>query len=110
MNAMVHLSRGELGEALRALRAARVEAEAGSSPAELCQAALALGVALAVAGRPDEALLEALDALARAREAGDKAGANACLAFLAKLFASVERPDDAVRLRRASEEGAPASA
>jgi hypothetical protein len=104
MHAIVHLSHGDTGEALRLLRSARAELEATASRAERCQAALALGVALAAAGRPDEALLEALEALARAREAGDDddndKGVLACLAFLAKLYASVERPEDAARLRR----------
>lgn len=54
-----------------------------------CQAALALALAQQTAGRPDEALLEGLDALARAREARDSRAQAACLAFLAKLFARV---------------------
>jgi hypothetical protein len=100
MQAIVRLARGDVGEALRALRAARAELDASAPPMERCQASLALGVALAVAGRPDEALLEALDALARAREQGDEKGGHACLAFLSKLFATVDRPEDATRLRR----------
>jgi hypothetical protein len=100
MQAIVRLARGDVGDALRALRAARAELDANAPPTERCQASLALGVALAVAGRPDEALLEALDALARAREQGDDKGGHACLAFLSKLFATVDRPEDANRLRR----------
>ncbi len=100
MQAILRLSRGDVGEALRVLRNARAELDAAASPAERCQTSLALGVALAVAGRPDEALLEALDALARARESGDDKGAHACLAFLAKLYVSVDRNEDAGRLGR----------
>jgi hypothetical protein len=100
MQAIVRLARGDVGEALRVLRAARAELDASASAAQRCQASLALGFALAVAHRPDEALLEALDALSRARESGDEKGAHACLAFLAKLYASVERGDDAARLRK----------
>ena len=100
MQAIVRLARGDVGDALRALRSARAELDANAPPMERCQASLALGVALAVAGRPDEALLEALDALARAREQGDDKGGSACLAFLSKLFATVDRPEDANRLRR----------
>ena len=98
MQAIVRLSRGDIGDALRVLKNARAELEV-STPAERCQASLALGVALAAAGRPDEALLEGLDALARARETGEGKGALACLAFLAKLYGSVERDGDAARLR-----------
>jgi hypothetical protein len=99
MQAIVRLARGDVGEALRVLRSARAELDAAAPAAERCQASLALAVALAVAGRSDEALLEALDALARARESKDDKGAHACLALLAKVYASVERPEDAARLR-----------
>lgn len=102
MQAIVRLARGDVGDALRALRAARADLDASASPAERCRTSLALGVALAVAGRPDEALLEALEALARARDQRDDKGGRACLAFLSKLFATVERADDAGRLRRAA--------
>lgn len=99
MQAIVRLSRGDVGDALRVLKNARAELDGVSTAAERCQASLALGVALAAAARPDEALLEALDALARAREAGEEKGALACLAFLAKLYGSVSRDVDAARLR-----------
>jgi hypothetical protein len=60
--------------------------ELESAPASArCHASLALGVALALAGRPDEALLEGMDALARAREAASARAETACLAFLRKL-------------------------
>src|SRR5262249_23838173 len=75
MEAIVRLARGDVGEALRALRAARAELDASASAAQRCQASLALGFALAVAHRPDDALLEGLDALSRARESGDDKGA-----------------------------------
>jgi hypothetical protein len=100
MQAIVRLTRGDVGEALRVLRSARSELDASAPATERCQASLALGVALAVAGRPDDALLEALDALARARESADDKGAHACIAFLSKLYASEERSEDAARLRR----------
>ena len=77
-----------------------------------CQTSLALAVALAVAGRPDDALLEAMDALARARQISSAAAASgagpddravrACLAFLAKLYTSVGRPEEGEKLRQAS--------
>jgi hypothetical protein len=57
-----------------------------------------MGIALSVAGRPQEALLEGLDALARARQTGDERAANACVAFLAKLFTSVGRTEEAQKL------------
>lgn len=97
MRALARVGRGEVGDALRVLRRMRESLPAGEH-AMRCQASLALGVALSVGGRPAEALLEGLDALARAREAGDAKGARACLAFLAKLYASVGRTDAAARL------------
>ncbi len=97
MRAIARLSRGKVGDALRALETARRSAE-GAPAAKRCQASLALAVGLAFAGRSDEALLEAMDALARAREGGDAKAEGACLAFLAKLYRSVDRPDEAKRL------------
>jgi hypothetical protein len=84
-------------EALRSLRAERAKLES-APPAARCQVSLALGVALALGGRPEDALLEALDALARAREDGDPKGLEACLAFLAKLYAGIGRAEEAGKL------------
>jgi hypothetical protein len=95
IEAIGRLTRGQVGEALRSLRARRDEIGA-APPAVRAQASLALGLGLAAANRPDEALLEGLDALARAREAGDTRGAEASLAFLAKLYVRTERPEAAV--------------
>jgi hypothetical protein len=100
LRAMARLGRGDIGDALRVLRRTRAQLD----PADLrqrCQTSLALGVALSVAGRPQDALLEGLDALARARQNGDARGAQACLAFLAKLYTAVQRPDEAEKLRAA---------
>lgn len=97
LRALSRLGRGDIGDALRVLRRTR----AALDPKDLqlrCQTSLALGVALSVAGRHQEALLEGMDALARARQTGDERGAQACLAFLAKLFTSQGR-DEAGRLR-----------
>jgi hypothetical protein len=88
----------EASEALADLRRARARAE-GAPPAARCQAALALAMTLAIAGRPEEALLEALDALARAREAQDPKALDACMALLAKLYAAAGRADEAAALR-----------
>ncbi len=98
MRAMARLSRGEIGDALRVLKRARASLPKEASVLR-CQTSLALGMALAVAGRSEEALLEGMDALSRAREASDTRGTAACLAFLAKLFAGVDRAEDAARLR-----------
>lgn len=62
------------------------------------RARLELAVALSLAGRRDDALLEALDALARARETSDSALGPACLALVAKLYAQAGWPDAAGRL------------
>jgi hypothetical protein len=88
-------------EALADLRRARAAAE-GGPPAARCQAALALAMTLAIAGRPEEALLEALDALARAREAQDAKAVGACMALLAKLYSGVGRGGEATALREAA--------
>jgi len=97
MRAMARLSRGQIGEALRSLRQTRMLVDA-EPPTVRCQASLALAFALALAGRPDDALLEGLDALARAREGGDRKAQGACLAFLAKLFARVGYEQGASKL------------
>lgn len=101
MRAMARLGRGDIGDALRVLRSTRAKLEPDDHRRR-CQTSLALGVALSVAGRPQEALLEGMDALARARQNGDERGAQACLAFLAKLYTAVERPEEAQRLRSAT--------
>jgi hypothetical protein len=98
MRAMARLSRGEIGDALRVLKRARASLPKDAAGLR-CQTSLALGMALAVAGRSEEALLEGLDALSRAKQGSDARGTSACLAFLAKLYASVERARDAERLR-----------
>jgi hypothetical protein len=87
LEAMANLVRGETGEALRVLRAARERAQSSGS-SERSRAALALAVGLAAARRKADALLEALDGLARAREAGDVRGERACARFLAQLSRS----------------------
>ena len=92
LRALSRLGRGDIGDALRVLRRTRAALDPHDHK-QRCQTSLALGVALSVAGRPQEALLEGMDALARARHAKDERGASACLAFLAKLFTSVGRPE-----------------
>jgi hypothetical protein len=92
MSGFVALRRGATADALRRLRAAT---EAVKEPAQRARARLAYGVALASAGRTDSALLEALEALARAREAGDQHGEHACSLFLARLSAAAGHADAA---------------
>lgn len=100
MRAIARLSAGQIGEALRGLRKNRLLAES-EPPSVRCQASLALAFALATAGRPDDALLEALDAVARAREADDRKSQAACVAFLAKLYSSIGHQEGAARLQSA---------
>jgi hypothetical protein len=97
LRALSRLGRGDIGDALRVLRRTRSALDPRDHKLR-CQTSLALGVALSVAGRPQEALLEGMDALARARHVGDERGAGACLAFLAKLYSSQGR-EEAERLR-----------
>jgi len=95
LGAISRLGRGDIGDALRVLRRTRSSLDPTEHTLR-CQTSLALGVALSVAGRPQEALLEGMDALSRARRAGDDRGARACLAFLAKLYSSEGRPEAAL--------------
>ena len=92
LRALSRLGRGDIGDALRVLRRTRSALDP-SDHKQRCQTSLALGVALSVAGRPQEALLEGMDALARARHAEDEHGALACLAFLAKLYTAQGREE-----------------
>ena len=87
--------------ALAELRLARARAQEGPISGR-CQASIALAVALSMAGRPEEALIEALDALARAREEKDAKATVACLALLAKLYAAAGHAEPAARLRDAA--------
>lgn len=92
MSGFVALRRGATADALRRLRAAT---EAAKDPRQRARARLAYGVALAGAGRTESALLEALEALARAREVGDPHGEHACALFLARLSSAAGHPDAA---------------
>ena len=87
-------------EAIAELRRERARAEEGGSSSTRCQAALALAMTLAIAGRAEDALLESLDALARAREARDPKAIDACTALLAKLYSSAGRQSEASALLR----------
>lgn len=92
LQAMADLARGDTGDAIRRLRDAVDEARRTKSR-DQCRSLLALGVALAAASRNEEALLEVLDGLARAREAMDERGERACIRFLAQLATSAGHPD-----------------
>ncbi|HVU03325.1 MAG TPA: hypothetical protein VHE30_16310 [Polyangiaceae bacterium] len=92
LSAMAKLARGETGDAIRRLRDAAEEARRKGSR-DRCRASLALAVALGSAGRHDEALLEALDGLARARESSDARGERACVRFLSQLAATAGHHD-----------------
>ncbi len=94
LQAMAHIARGETGDAIRRLREAAEQARKSGSR-DRCRANLALGVALAAASRHEEALLETLDALARAREMADAKGERACVTFLGQLAATVGHHDAA---------------
>jgi hypothetical protein len=96
LEGMASLTRGQVSDALRLLRRAKDGAKL-LGPADRSRAALALGVALAAAGRGTEALLEGLEALARAREAHDGRGELACAKFLSRLSSSAGSADAAAR-------------
>lgn len=80
------------------LRRARARV-GGRSPSVQCQASLALAMMLSTAGRAEEALLEAIDALSRGREGNDAKAIGACMALLSKLYAGVGLSDAAAALR-----------
>jgi hypothetical protein len=92
LRAMAHLAKGETGDAIRRLRRAAETARRTGSR-DRCRASLALGVALASANRHEEALLETLEALARARETQDAKGERACVTFLGQLAANAGHHD-----------------
>jgi hypothetical protein len=101
IDALARLRRGDTGEALRALRVANEDVARAAGVRVRAQSSLAFGLALAASNREEEALLAGLEALARAREGADPRGAEACLAFLSKLYARVARADEAARLKAA---------
>jgi hypothetical protein len=101
LQAIASLAKGETSEALAALREG-VHLADGAPPAARSRALLAYGIALAVAGRPTEALFSALEALARAREGGEPHGAEACARFLARLTSASGHRDAAEAWERAA--------
>lgn len=92
MSGFIALGRGAKAEALRKLRAA---ADVEQPPAQRARTLLAYGVALAATGQSEAALIEALDAIARTREAGDRVGEEACARFMARLCSAVGHPGPA---------------
>jgi hypothetical protein len=92
LDAMADLARGETADAIRRLQAAADKARRDGSR-DRCRASLAFAVALAAGGRPEDALFQALDALARARESEDVRGEQATLRFLSQLAGLAGRPE-----------------
>jgi hypothetical protein len=93
MSSFVALGKGAKTEALRKLQAA---ADIEQPPGQRARALLAYGVALAATGQAEAALLEALAALARAREAKDLHGEEACARFLARISSATGHSTAAV--------------
>lgn len=85
VRAVAELRRGKHADAVRILRNACQQSQQ-LPPIERSRSRLAFAIGLAESGRSLEALLESLDALARAREAGDRKAEVACLTFLQKLY------------------------
>jgi hypothetical protein len=92
MSGLAALKSGATADALRRLGAA---VDSVREPAQRARARLAYGVALAHAGEGEGAILETLEALARAREASDVQGEHACALFLARLSAAAGHHDAA---------------
>jgi len=85
VRALARIKKGDLHEAVRLLRAARANIPA-EDLGDRCRTSLALGFALLASARPEEALLEACDALARAREKIDMRAENAAIGLITKIF------------------------
>lgn len=84
LEAMAKLANGDIVLGLAALReAARVAMDTDSK--NQARAILALAVGFAMAGRKQEALLQGLEALSRARARGDERGEVACTTFIGQL-------------------------
>lgn len=98
IRALGRIKKGDLHEAIRLLRSARATIAAGDL-AERCRTSLALGFALLASGRPEEALLEASDALARAREKLDMRAENAAIGLITKIFEGSGRYADVRALK-----------
>lgn len=64
---------------------------------------LAMARAFAAEGRSEEALVHAIDALARAREGSEPDGVRTCLLFIAHMFEQTQRAPEAGRIREAAE-------
>jgi hypothetical protein len=88
--------------AIADLRRARARAE-GAPFTVRCQASLALAMTLSIAGRAEESLLEAFDALASARSAKDPKAVAACIALLSKLYVGAGFLDAAKTLMETAE-------
>lgn len=84
LEVMTALRGGDVTSALRLARAVKANSRGGDA-VERCRAALTYAVALGAAGRLTDALLEALEALARSREAKDLRGEHAVARFLDHL-------------------------
>jgi hypothetical protein len=96
VRAIAALTRGATAEALKLLREGVAEAEAGPAVAR-SRAFLAYGIGLAAAGRTTEALLQGLQALARAREENLALGERACARFLSRLSGVAGHPEAALK-------------
>jgi hypothetical protein len=103
MRAMQDVSRGHTTQAVRTLRS-ELEHLHDAGAIERSKAALALGLALAHAGEAEQALLAALEGLARSREGGDVRGERACMMLVAELLGSSD--GDAKRVRDAASQKA----
>ena len=96
LRAIASLKAGDKTKAIATLKEACEQARA-LGPVERSRSHLAYAVALAQTGEPTDALIEALEALSRAREGRDARAELACLLFLQRLYASGPHADLASR-------------
>ncbi len=85
LSTFAELAGGSRAAALHRLQGAERASRSHTPPRARAKALLAYAVGQAAAGQPEAALVQALSALARAREASDQRGEHACARFLEKL-------------------------
>jgi hypothetical protein len=90
------LAGGSRAAALHRLQGAERASRSHTPPRARAKALLAYAVGQAAAGQPEAALVQALSALARAREAGDQRGEHACARFLEKVTRAAGHPEHAL--------------
>jgi len=103
VSSVLYLQRGQVPEAVRALKQSRVpEADARTR----CREAIAAALILLQSGEGLDALRAALDGLASARRGGDGRGEHVALRMIADCFRALDSDADAERVASAAQASA----